>query len=107
MGSIYKFTDWVLAWLVPALNTSNLALSTLAYIGSQVKISQDSHFAPSPECVQRIWHDRRSVMPYDKAKREKIYYLLDFSWFERVWTVQEIQLSNSKSVILCGYDQIQ
>jgi len=109
MGHIYQLASRVLVWLGPESNNSNLALSTLKYLGTQVEVTRGFHFVPSPNCTEFEWFHStmsRMTLPYDDDTWQAINDLLGSSWFERLWIIQEIQLANRNSILLCGTDEI-
>ena len=107
MYKIYKFAQRVVAWLGPELIGTKIAISTISYIGQQVEVTRGvALFGPSPDCVEENIYKPGYLLPYDDETLQFIYQYIDVTWFERVWVIQEIQLSNPKSVLLCGTQEL-
>ena len=106
MADIYRQADRVVVWLGPEENHSNLALSTLKYLGSQIEVTRDGVRLRSPECDEPQWFRSIVDMPYNAKTWHAITNLLRRSWFERLWVCQEIQLANSCAIIKCGHETV-
>ncbi len=63
MADIYRQASRVVVWLGPEGNNSDLAISTLSYISSQVEITKDSFTLPSPSATERSWYDYDTELP--------------------------------------------
>ena len=46
-------------------------------------------------------------LPYEDEIWSLIFCLLNRSWFQRLWIVQEIRLANGEAVVLCVYETIR
>ena len=103
---IYSFASRVIVWLGPAEKTTNLALSSMEYIGMQVETTADHCVVRSPDHIEPNWFSPKVNISYEPVKWTAIENLLDRSWFERFWVRQEVQLANEQSVIRCGSDEI-
>ncbi|KAI1387256.1 HET-domain-containing protein [Hypoxylon trugodes] len=106
MSLIYQFARRVVAWLGPASLNSQLALSTLDYLGRQVECTRDDWMFPAVDCEQLYWYCPEVSLPY---KHEVWDAIADFPlrpWFKRLWIVQEIHLGSAKSIVQCGHDEI-
>jgi hypothetical protein len=104
MGTIYHQAERVLVWLGPEIENSLLAISTLEHLGRQVEAIRNYACLPSPDCTEgTCWRDE---LPYDEKTWQAINDFLGLPWFQRVWIIQEIHLSNSKGTMICGTDEI-
>lgn len=101
MHGIYRCADRVVVWLGPDSPSSGLALSTLAYLGSQSEYTQDYGMWRAPQCEEPDWWDPGCALPYDQETWDSILALLSRPWFERVWVIQEIQ-SSANAIAYCG-----
>ena len=107
MHKIYRFAKRVVAWLGPELDSTKIAISTLSYIGEHVEIARDGGgFMPSPDCIEKNLYHPGYFLPYDDETWQCIYDYINATWFDRLWIIQEIQLANSTSVLLCGTQMI-
>lgn len=106
MTSIYRLAHRVVVWLGPASHSSSLAMSTLEYLGEQVEIARGLYAYPSPQAVERHWYQDDVDLPYDVKTWEAVQVLLERPYFRRVWVMQEISLSNHRTIIQCGGDVI-
>lgn len=107
MHKIYKFAKRVVAWLGPELDSTKIAISTLSYIGQQVELARaGGGFMPSPDCVEKKLYSPEYSLPYDDDAWQSIYHYLKATWFDRLWVIQEVNLSNAKSVLLCGTQEL-
>lgn len=101
MAAIWKHAQRVIVWLGPGSENSKLALSTLEGLGA--KSTTNKHTVPEPDLLEPdSWELPDNL---DNTSRS-IFQLLDYNWFNRVWTVQEVRLANEHSIIKCGKDQI-
>ncbi|KAM0264110.1 hypothetical protein ACHAQJ_000855 [Trichoderma viride] len=102
MSDIYSLAARVVVWLGPAEDDSDLAISTLAYLGGQVETTLDAYRLTSPGAEEPTWYDIDLKLPYSEAQWKAIDCLILREWFIRVWTAQEIQLANRLAVIQVG-----
>ena len=107
MSQVYKLAQRVIVWLGPSTSSTSIAISTLAYLGSQLEVSRSRVRFRSPEATEPEWFRASTPLPYDSTTWQAIDELLRRSWFERLWTWQEIQLANSCAAVVCGTHQIQ
>jgi len=105
MGSIYNYATRVVAWLGESTNDSEIAMSALRDLGSTIEATRDRVTMPSPDNPDERWHPN-TKLPYDDKLWQSIYSLLSRPWFQRVWVMQEIQLSNPESIVMCGHESI-
>jgi hypothetical protein len=107
MGDIYRLAKCVLVWLGPASADSSLAVKTLSYLGSQVRLElgwNTNYAADGAE--EPTWIKHEVALPYSRATWNAIASFLDRQWFKRVWIWQEILLANSSARLICGTDEI-
>jgi len=105
MDRVYISAVRVIVWLGPGSESTQLAVSTLSHLGRQIEVSRWGSM-PSPGCAEPSWYHTGSVLPYNDQAWRAIYEFINVSWFERLWVIQEIQLANSNSVVLCGAHEI-
>lgn len=106
MADIYSLAKRVVVWLGPEQNSSNLALSTLRYVGDQVEVTKNNYYLPSPTSEKPDWCKREVDLPYDAETWHAVEYLLWRPWFKRIWVCQEIQRAGSGVLVHCGHDNI-
>jgi hypothetical protein len=105
MTEIYLGADRVTVWLGEAADNSDAAMQTLDYLGSQLVVSTALWFFPIPNAAEPLWCESTCQLPYDEAMWQAIRKLLFRPWFDRVWIIQEIQLSSDVAVVQCGHQQ--
>lgn len=106
MDSIYRQARRVVAFIGPPDNSSQLAISTLEYLGAQVTWTGFGWRSKSVEAVEPDWHMRGTDLGYDEATWDAILTLLSRPWFSRLWIVQEVRLAGPRSIIQCGQDSL-
>lgn len=102
MADIYSLAARVVVWLGPAEDDSDLAISTLAYLGAQVETTLDAYRLTSPGAEEPMWYDIDCRLPYSDVQWKAIECLILRAWFTRVWTAQEIHLANRLAIIQVG-----
>ncbi|KAK3994348.1 heterokaryon incompatibility protein-domain-containing protein [Cladorrhinum sp. PSN332] len=107
MGDIFTQARRVVAWIGPSYEGSQEALGTLEYIGNQIQMLKKKKLLPSPGCAHPDWWRSHVSLPYGADTIGGIYRLLQSSWFQRMWVVQEIVLGSASSVIKCGDDEVR
>jgi len=90
MTSIYKYACSVVAWLGPESSDSKVALAALDRIGSQTVLTKCVRRLRTPEAAHADWFQSASTLPYPEDTWHAILSVVNRSWFERVWIVQEI-----------------
>ena len=99
MGSIYALATRVVAWLGPATADSELAMTALERLGSQLEMVGGVNL-PAPGATDPDWLDR---YPCDEVTLLALRNLLNDSiWFQRLWIWQEIVLANCSAAVQCG-----
>lgn len=106
MDNIYSFASRTLVWLGLETTNSKLAMSTLAYLGKQIESTRSDCFGPSPGCAEPTWYDPYVALPYTIETWQAIDDFMDHSWFGRLWVMQEIQLSNPQTIMICGTEHL-
>ncbi|KAI1121265.1 HET-domain-containing protein [Nemania abortiva] len=106
MGQIYLLASRVVAWLGPSLPDSSLALKTLTKIGEQGEYLTGSQIIPSPGCSHPDWHTTGTPLPFTMDELTAIINICKAEYMRRLWVVQELQLANAKSVIVCGDEEM-
>ena len=105
MGDIFKMAERVIVWVGPSTEDSQLAMQTLDYLGRQVVSTADRRRAPAPDAMEKTWFESSVQLPFDDSTWKAISNLLQRSWFERLWVVQEAHLAR-RGLFLCGVDQL-
>ncbi|KAF2866072.1 heterokaryon incompatibility protein-domain-containing protein [Massariosphaeria phaeospora] len=106
MGDIFRLAQSVVVWLGPSSQDSSLAIRTLRHLGQQIEYTKKNQWVPAPSRTEKNWWKSHKV-PYDGETWQAIINLMLRPWFERLWTVQEIQLANRHATFHCGSDRIQ
>jgi hypothetical protein len=106
MWLIYRLAQRVVVWLGPDSHNSALAISTLRYLGSQLELGRNNTRYRSPQATEPNWFRTICPLPYDEETWQAVGDLFRRSWFERLWVWQEIQLANSRAMIVCGEQEI-
>ena len=104
MADIYRLAAKVIVWLGPEANNSTAALKALSTLASKIYV--DWHFytisPASEEDVGSDWVDLKKKFPFDQETWSSIAWLLDRSWFSRLWIWQEVKHARKGAVIICG-----
>lgn len=108
MRQIYGHASQVVVWLGPTSDNSQEALSTLAYLGQQIEISEDGRFCSTPDgkAGQPTWWKPEARLPYSEYQWAAIEDLFARSWFSRLWVLQEV-VANTRTEFLCGSQTIE
>lgn len=106
MSRIYQSAYRVVAWIGPKADGSDVAMSTLEYLGFQVVAALDGMGFGSPDAQEEDWQMPTTELPYSRKVWDALYHLLDREWFERRWVVQEIILGNRMAIVRCGRREI-
>lgn len=106
MTSIYRLAHRVVVWLGLDSHLSSLAMSTLDYLGEQVEISRGGNVFPAPRAAEQHWYKDNVVLPYDSRSWDAVMRLCQRPYFTRVWIMQELHLSNHRTVLQCGSDSM-
>lgn len=95
MSKIYKRAWNTLVWLGEEADNSSGAFETMLTIGGALQYYTDER-APNIEDFERM-----SLPALDSPGWSKLSELLRHPWFQRVWVIQEVVLSNSIQ-FMCG-----
>ncbi|KAJ8131818.1 hypothetical protein O1611_g1808 [Lasiodiplodia mahajangana] len=106
MGRIYTLASRVVAWLGPSFPDSSLALKVLRMIGEEIELTIDLCFTPSPQCSHVDWYRPETRLPFTMNEFAAVARLCETEYMERLWVVQELQLANAKSVVVCGNEEM-
>lgn len=107
MADIYSLAAQVIIWLGPKSEDSNIALEQLRTISSKIHFDSilQTITAASSEDVGWITRNVHSLLSHQSLTA--ISALLQRSWFERLWVVQEIGLAPKHHTwIFCGSENI-
>lgn len=105
MSQIYPLSENVIIWIGTESEDSTHALETLQYFSEQVEYIISHRWGDAPNAQERDWWRDGHTLPYDEKTWKSIFSLLQRSWFERVWVLQEA-LSCSRVLLQCGRDSI-
>ncbi|KAK8061147.1 hypothetical protein PG997_015368 [Apiospora hydei] len=108
MATIYRMASRVVVWLGPGnpSEQSTLAMSTLEHLGKQLELSQSTVRFASPTATESAWFRAVTPLPYPEETWFAIQALLSRPYFGRLWIMQEILLANSKTLVVCGRDEV-
>lgn len=81
-------------------------MSTLEYLGEQIEISREGNIIHTPGAVERHWYKEGADLPYDTRTWSAVLRLSERNYFTRVWIMQELHLSNHRTIIQCGGDSM-
>ncbi|KAK4211139.1 heterokaryon incompatibility protein-domain-containing protein [Rhypophila decipiens] len=84
MGSIYSLAYRVVIWLGPKEDDSDVALSVLKEVGSQVKCPSEAAFLPSPNATRPNLCRPGTPLSLDQNARDAIESLIRHPWFRRL-----------------------
>ena len=106
MGNIYRKAQLVLGWIGPTADDSELALKSLAYIGSACAAMPDG------PCIQERLQFFQHALPESEDSLDKAFPILPVialcsrPWWVRIWVVQEVVLSKNVHVV-CGKSSLE
>ncbi|KAI0435782.1 hypothetical protein F4803DRAFT_557643 [Xylaria telfairii] len=103
MDTIYRNASRVVVWLGQASEDSDAAMTQLAHLGRQVETVGNILLFPSPDAEDRHISSPCHEIKLEMAVWHAIEALLMRSWFQRVWTMQEIRLADHEALIQCGH----
>ena len=105
MPDIYRSAKGVIAWLGPESSTSPLAMKIIVHIGSEITIDfKQLKLNLTSDSYHSFKHFHESLQ-LDKKAYRAIRELLDRSWFERLWILQELYLGRDRMHMLCGFER--
>lgn len=105
MPDIYRSAKGVIAWLGPESSTSALAMKIIAHIGSTVTVDFKKLTINLPSDSYHSFKHFHESLQLDKEAYRAIRDLLDRSWFERLWILQELYLGRNRMHMLCGFER--
>jgi hypothetical protein len=106
MAEIYSKTVRVVAWLGVSTEYTPVAIGCFKTITSNVKGNwgKGTLIAVSSDSS---WADQTVRPPFNQEECFAMTEFLSSKWFERLWIYQEIRLSSTGSMILCGQYDIE
>ena len=104
MADIYRSAAKVIVWLGPEANNSKAAIEALKTLASKIHVDWGLLIisAASKVDAESDWVDLKKRAPFDQETWTSIGWLLDRSWFSRLWVWQEVYLARKCAVIICG-----
>lgn len=102
MSLLYQLARRVVVWLGPQSSDSDIAVSSLQYIGSQIEIGRNRARFRAPGAIEAEWFRATTPLSLTKKAWTAVDNLFQRPWFERLWIWQEIQLANSNAIVVCG-----
>ncbi|KAK8070241.1 HET-domain-containing protein [Apiospora phragmitis] len=108
MATLYRMASRVVVWLGPESPSeqSTVAMPTLEHLGKQLELSQSTVRFASPTATEPAWFRAVTPLPYSEETWLAIQALLSRPYFGRLWIMQEILLANSKTLVMCGRDEV-
>ncbi|KAL8961007.1 MAG: hypothetical protein Q9183_005371, partial [Haloplaca sp. 2 TL-2023] len=106
MGVIYQNAFRVLIWLGEAGDDGALALTSLRYLSSWVKIDWQRNQVTSMFDGETDLSRHEVELPFDQEQWWSILTFFHRPWFHRLWIWQEVLLAKSAS-LHCGYDTFE
>jgi hypothetical protein len=100
MRDIYSKAIRTLIWIGDDDGGSNLALNLAEKIANIAAREDYSGGFPPPITIQR--HRATGLPPFDKPEWLALAHLLSADWFNRMWVIQEVVLSQQDSLVLYG-----
>ncbi|KAI4111061.1 MAG: hypothetical protein LQ339_000789 [Xanthoria mediterranea] len=93
MADIYRSAAKVIVWLGPEANNSKAAIEALKTLASKIHVDWNHYTlsAASEEDAESEWVDLKKKAPFDQETWSSIAWLLDRSWFSRLWIWQEVK----------------
>jgi hypothetical protein len=105
MWTIYKYASRTIVWLGPERNNSGLAMQNLKHIARQSVLLMDGSRLPAPgNCDLDIYQDPYPLL--SEKSTEAITQLLDRQYFQRLWIISELSMSDIKAELHCGTDSM-
>ena len=103
MADIYRRASRVVIWLGPERDDSTLAMRELDSLGSTVEVDWGiCQVKPLSGDDYDKWIEEPVPFVKDRKTLASIDRFVDRSWFKRLWIWQEVRLSNTGALILCG-----
>lgn len=104
MADIYRSAAKVIVWLGPEANNSAAAIEALKTLASRIHVDWGLLIVSAASNVdaESDWVDLKKKAPFDQETWTSIGWLLDRSWFSRLWIWQEVHLACKGAVIICG-----
>ncbi|KAH4013036.1 hypothetical protein HBI73_211990 [Parastagonospora nodorum] len=106
MRAIFTCAERVIIWLGETAQDSTTALHALNLIGRQLEYTLDDYFLPAPDHTEANWWNASLTIPLDMPTWNSIEALMQRSYFERLWTVQEAQVASPSSLVQCGATEV-
>lgn len=106
MSLIYRLARRVVVWLGSENEESALAVERLRYIGTQMELGRTNIRYRSPGAIEPMWFRAVHTLPLQPHVWQAIENFFKRPWFERLWIWQEIQLANSRAIVVCGKQEI-
>ena len=104
MADIYRSAAKVIVWLGPEANSSAAAIEALKTLASKIHVDWGLSIisAASEVDANSDWLNLTKPPPFDRETWSSIAWLLDRSWFSRLWVWQEVKLARKGAMIICG-----
>ncbi|KAK2601524.1 hypothetical protein QQS21_004909 [Conoideocrella luteorostrata] len=104
MGDIYGMARQVVVWIGTESDDSTFALELLEHIGSKVEVdwSTITMRPAATDASEPEWADKNQRLPYQERDLVALNSLFHRTWFERLWTRQEVRLANTDAIVMCG-----
>jgi hypothetical protein len=106
MGSIYRGAYRVVAWLGPGTESSGHALGILKYLGRHIEFVKGGRCRSPDATAEEDFSSPEANIPLSPEDLQHLDRFSSREWFTRLWTLQEIQLANTRAIFQCGDETI-
>jgi hypothetical protein len=107
MTSIYESADYVIIWLGPEAENSDLAMRGLLVLAGEITVAKEVPAgSPNPIFKARSTGiaapELHSTIMLDQNFTRAVTELLQRSWWTRVWVIQEATVPSQRYPMFCG-----
>lgn len=107
MPDLYSKARRVVVWLGPEGVQSIIAMNLLQDMGSKIVVDWNAYNYTSVSGSTQgaeiePYKDEEARLTYSQVEMSAIFEILQRSWFERLWIVQEICLAPPNTILQCG-----
>lgn len=107
MRNIYRGAIRTVIWLGPDSGFASQAFDLVRDIFAVVEQESPNHVDIAwfeREAFDADLHDKRGLPVHSDRRWHALDVLLNSPWFERLWVVQEVVLSQQDAYVVCGYE---
>ncbi|KAM0272605.1 hypothetical protein ACHAQH_008615 [Verticillium albo-atrum] len=104
MGDLYTLATRVVVWLGLEEKDGVLAMLTLSTLSAKVAMNwMGGYMTPAAGAEDEPhWADSLIPLPWNEEEIVAVERFIDRPWFKRLWVVQEVRLSNGRTLAVCG-----